>query len=211
MNGKIIGVIVVCLLVVGGTGVYFVIHQKGSNIENSGTTLNSNPTPLTETTSNTELTPTPKPLWLKDQNAPVTENVTSNSNSASPTQSNSSGSGSVTGQTKTAPAVYSTPAPTPYPTPYPTPAPTPAPASVTHKVSIQGFAFGPASQSVKKGDTVVWTNQDSAPHTVTGTGGLNSSTLSAGQSYSFTFSSVGTFTYHCNFHPSMTGSITVTE
>ncbi len=85
-----------------------------------------------------------------------------------------------------------------------------APAPVTHNISIAGFAFGPSSLSVKKGDTVVWTNNDSAPHTVTGSG-LNSPTLGSGQKYTFTFNSAGTFRYHCNFHPSMQGSVTVAQ
>ena len=61
---------------------------------------------------------------------------------------------------------------------------------------------------VKKGDTVVWTNKDSAPHTVTG-GSLNSGTLSGGQTYSFTFNAAGTVSYACSFHPSMTGKVVV--
>ena len=65
-----------------------------------------------------------------------------------------------------------------------------------------------AKMSIKKGDMVVWTNKDSAPHTVTGDG-LNSGTLSGGQTYSFAFNTAGTFSYKCNFHPSMTGKVIV--
>ena len=65
---------------------------------------------------------------------------------------------------------------------------------------------------IKKGDIIIWTNKDSAPHTATGdNGGPDSPTLGTGQSYSFTFTSAGTFTYHCNFHPSMKGTVMVTQ
>jgi plastocyanin len=81
-------------------------------------------------------------------------------------------------------------------------------------VTIQNFAFSPSSITVKKGTTVTWTNKDSAGHTVTETdskSGPTSGTLMNGQSYHFTFSTVGTFHYKCNIHPSMTGTVTVTE
>ncbi|MFA6076462.1 MAG: cupredoxin family copper-binding protein [Candidatus Paceibacterota bacterium] len=103
------------------------------------------------------------------------------------------------------------PAPTSVTTPTPTPT-TPTPTPVTKNVTIQGFAFNQSSLTIKKGDTVVWTNKDSAPHTVTGNaGGPKSGTLNQNQTYSFTFNSVGTFSYRCALHPSMTGSVTVTE
>ncbi|MBI3589497.1 MAG: cupredoxin domain-containing protein [Candidatus Liptonbacteria bacterium] len=82
----------------------------------------------------------------------------------------------------------------------------------TYNVSIQGFAFNQKSINVKKGDTVVWTNKDSAPHTVTGNnGGPASGTLNSGGTYSFTFNGTGTFDYHCAIHPYMTGSVVVTQ
>lgn len=86
--------------------------------------------------------------------------------------------------------------------------------TATDKVTITNFAFSPASITVKKGTTVTWTNQDSTAHTVTendGKTGPNSGTLENGKSYSFTYDSVGTFSYHCTFHSSMTGNVVVTE
>jgi len=99
-------------------------------------------------------------------------------------------------------------------TPAPTPAPIPAPVSkpASHNVSIQNFSFSSSSLTVKKGDTVVWTNKDSVPHTVTGdNGGPSSGTLSLNQTYSFTFKTAGSFPYHCSIHPSMTATVTVKE
>lgn len=76
-------------------------------------------------------------------------------------------------------------------------------------VNIQGFAFSPSSLNVKVGDTVIWTNKDSAPHTVTSDSGseLASSSLSNRQTYSHTFNTAGTYNYHCNFHTSMKGQV----
>ncbi len=111
--------------------------------------------------------------------------------------------------------------PTSLPTQSPTPTvspdvtmkpPTPAPASTTHTVTIQSFAFSPSSVTIKKGDTVVWTNNDSVGHTVTGdNGGSASPTISPNGTYSFKFNTIGTFNYHCSIHPSMTGTVTVTQ
>lgn len=77
-------------------------------------------------------------------------------------------------------------------------------------VTIQNFAFSPATLTVKAGTTVKWVNQDSATHqVVSDTGLFNSGDLSKGQSFSFTFNQTGTYAYHCMIHPSMTGSIVV--
>lgn len=84
----------------------------------------------------------------------------------------------------------------------------------TNNVSINNFIFSPSSITVKKGTTVTWTNNDSVSHTVTemdGQTGLDSGTLEHGKSYSFTFNSLGTFKYHCSIHPSMVGTVTVTD
>lgn len=84
----------------------------------------------------------------------------------------------------------------------------------TNKVTIQNFAFAPSSIIVKKGTTVTWTNEDSVAHTVAETDGKtgpNSQDISKGQSYSFTYDTVGTFNYHCSIHPDMIGKVTVTD
>ena len=84
----------------------------------------------------------------------------------------------------------------------------------TNKVTISNFSFTPASITVKKGTTVTWTNQDSVAHTVVETDGQtgpHSQDLANGASYSFTYSTTGTFQYHCSVHPEMTGRVVVTE
>lgn len=82
------------------------------------------------------------------------------------------------------------------------------------KVSIINFAFSPAAITVKKGTTVTWTNNDSANHTVTETDSLSgpkSSSLVTGQSYTFMFTTAGSYHYNCSIHPNMVGTVTVTE
>lgn len=81
-------------------------------------------------------------------------------------------------------------------------------------VEISNFAYSPANLSVKKGTTVTWTNKDSVTHTVTSddaSGPLNSGDIESDETFSFTFSEVGTFAYHCAPHPQMKGTVTVTE
>ncbi|WP_406510473.1 plastocyanin/azurin family copper-binding protein [Streptomyces sp. NBC_00212] len=81
-------------------------------------------------------------------------------------------------------------------------------------VAIKGFAFAPAALVVQAGTTVTWTNRDADAHTVTsqGTGGpLKSAALSTGQSYSYTFTTPGTYAYLCTIHPFMTATVTVTK
>jgi plastocyanin len=86
----------------------------------------------------------------------------------------------------------------------------PAHSTRYHTVSIQNFTFNPASLPIAAGDTVVWTNNDSAPHTVTSNSGaeLQSAQFTPGQTFQHIFPTAGVFAYHCNVHPSMTGSVT---
>ena len=80
----------------------------------------------------------------------------------------------------------------------------------THYIDIQGYAFSPSSITINVGDTIVWTNYDSASHTVTSNDGtFDSGGISTGNTFSFTFTSAGTFNYYCSPHPNMTGSVTV--
>ena len=84
-------------------------------------------------------------------------------------------------------------------------------AQTAPTVSIVNMSFQPASLTINVGQTVTWTNNDTMAHTVTSdTGVWNSGTLNPGASFSFTFTTPGTYTYHCAFHGSMTGTIVVT-
>ena len=77
-------------------------------------------------------------------------------------------------------------------------------------VFIQGMAYSPSSVTVSKGTTVEWINKDNTNHTVTSdTPAFESGTMGSGQSFKFTFSTTGTFRYHCTFHSSMHGTVIV--
>ena len=75
-------------------------------------------------------------------------------------------------------------------------------------VTIQNFSFQPTPLTVPAGTTVTWTNMDSVNHQIKSTT-FNSAPLAQGQTYSFTFSAVGTYDYSCAIHPSMHGQIIV--
>jgi len=81
----------------------------------------------------------------------------------------------------------------------------------TYAIGISGFTFSPETLVIKVGDTVTWTNQDSAKHTVTSDSGseLNSELLRKGEGYSHTFTQAGIYEYHCEPHPYMTGKVVV--
>ena len=83
---------------------------------------------------------------------------------------------------------------------------------VEHSVNITDSAFDPSVLNITVGDNVTWTNQGSMTHTVTSDGGefTNSSDLANGDTYTVTFDTAGTYTYHCNYHnSSMTATINV--
>ena len=75
----------------------------------------------------------------------------------------------------------------------------------------------PYSLEIQAGDTVSWSNDDTAAHTVTsGTpdgpdGVFDSSLFMAGNTFEFTFDEAGTYSYFCMVHPWMIGEIIVNE
>ena len=80
----------------------------------------------------------------------------------------------------------------------------------TVHVSIVGYAYSPSQVIISKGDTVIWTNQDSVRHDINGDG-IESSLLSKGETFSMTFNKAGTYNYICTPHPYMKGSVIVVE
>jgi len=85
---------------------------------------------------------------------------------------------------------------------------TQSPAVSGNTVVIQNFSFIPGTLTVTKGTTVTWTNHDATAHQIK-SATFNSSLLSTGQSFSFTFDTAGSFDYSCAIHPSMLGKIIV--
>jgi plastocyanin len=81
-----------------------------------------------------------------------------------------------------------------------------APAAVT----IDNFAFTPATITVAAGSTVTWTNSDDIPHTVRAVdGSFRSKAMDSDESYSFTFAKPGVYSYFCSIHPKMVGKVIV--
>ena len=79
-----------------------------------------------------------------------------------------------------------------------------------NEVWIQNMAFNPSSITVPVNTTVKWTNKDGTTHTVTSNTTLfNSGNLGNGATFSFKFTTAGTFPYHCTIHSSMTASVIV--
>lgn len=80
-------------------------------------------------------------------------------------------------------------------------------------VIIQNFSFQPSEVRLKQGQKVVWANCSAAgdaAHTSTADGGAWSSPqLAPGTAFGHTFDQAGTFAYHCEPHPFMTGSVVV--
>jgi plastocyanin len=87
---------------------------------------------------------------------------------------------------------------------------TTVPIPASNVVTIQSSAFTPQSLTVAVNSTVKWKNNDGIAHTVTSNTPLfDSGNIPAGGTFSFTFTSTGTFNYHCSIHVSMTGTIIV--
>ncbi|MCC7363981.1 MAG: cupredoxin domain-containing protein [Dehalococcoidia bacterium] len=79
-------------------------------------------------------------------------------------------------------------------------------------VTIQNLQFG-GPLAITAGDRVIWTNGDTAPHTATSDPGVapafDTGNIAPGATGSVTFATAGTFTYFCQVHPTMKGTITV--
>lgn len=77
------------------------------------------------------------------------------------------------------------------------------------EVTIDNFSFGPQSLSVKAGTEVTWVNHDDIPHTVVSEDLITfrSRALDTDESWSFTFTKPGTYTYFCSIHPKMTAKV----
>jgi plastocyanin len=80
----------------------------------------------------------------------------------------------------------------------------------TDVVTIDNFTFSPKPLTVAVGTTVKWVNHDDIPHTVVEKNtSFRSKALDTDDSYSYTFTSAGTFDYFCGLHPHMVGQVIV--
>lgn len=78
-------------------------------------------------------------------------------------------------------------------------------------VNTTSTYYSPSTMTVVIGvnNTVTWINKDNAPHTVTGMEAFDSGNLNPGQSWTYTFTTPGTYHYRCTYHPWMTGTVIV--
>jgi plastocyanin len=97
------------------------------------------------------------------------------------------------------------------------------------RIALSQLMFMPAATTIKVGTTLTWTNNESISHTVTSgqaTGVDKSTTLRSGEkpdglfdkqlpkkgdSFSYTFTKVGTFSYYCDIHKGMNATVVVTN
>jgi len=86
-----------------------------------------------------------------------------------------------------------------------------APADPSGTISIDNFTFAPATLTVKAGGSVRWVNKDDIPHAIASATGAfsKSKALDTDDTFSFTFTTPGTYKYFCYLHPRMVGSIVV--
>src|SRR5690242_14268181 len=77
---------------------------------------------------------------------------------------------------------------------------------------MKDFQFAPAVISVKAGDAITWTNNDSFTHNVAVDRGPEifvTTELKPGETAHITFTKPGSYHYFCEWHPFMQGSIEV--
>src|SRR4051794_36335132 len=75
-------------------------------------------------------------------------------------------------------------------------------------IKMQNIAFDPKAVTVKVGQKVTWTNEDSVDHNVTADSGADfkSKDFGKGGTFTFTATKAGKITYECTLHPNMRGA-----
>ena len=89
-------------------------------------------------------------------------------------------------------------------------------AGKERRVKIDDLKYEPAKLKVRKGETVVWINEDDRDHTVVCRDkdkekSFNSGKIAAKGKFKFTFKKPGTYEYGCSYHPRMKGTVEVAE
>lgn len=77
-------------------------------------------------------------------------------------------------------------------------------------VTVEHLMYMPGKVTVGLGDSVTWAFPEITNHTTTSDQGFwDSGAKAGGATYTRTFTSAGLFAYHCTFHPTMHGSVSV--
>jgi len=80
------------------------------------------------------------------------------------------------------------------------------------KVRIVEFFYDPDPVTIQVGGKVIWQNEDPEPHTATADeGSFDTGTIEEGKIKSETFKEAGTYSYFCEIHPAMHGTVEVVE
>jgi plastocyanin len=81
------------------------------------------------------------------------------------------------------------------------------------QITMKNIQFAPSKATVKVGQTVKWTNDDSVVHDVSATSGakFKSDLFAKGKTYEFKATKPGTIKYVCTIHPGMDGTLTVVK
>jgi plastocyanin len=79
------------------------------------------------------------------------------------------------------------------------------------EVKIDNFTFAPKDLTIPAGTVVRWINRDDIPHTVVSDdkSTFRSKALDTDDSFSYTFTKPGTYSYFCSIHPKMTAKVIV--
>jgi plastocyanin len=79
------------------------------------------------------------------------------------------------------------------------------------EIKMQNIQFAPKDATVKVGEKVTWTNDDTVDHNVTSQSGetIKSKDFGKGATFSFSPTKAGTIKYVCTLHSGMDGTLTV--
>jgi len=78
-----------------------------------------------------------------------------------------------------------------------------------YTVVMANMNYGALPGGAKVGDTIVWVNRDTVPHTVTARDHSFDLRVAPGQSGKMTLQKAGTFPFYCIFHAMMRGTLKV--
>ena len=86
----------------------------------------------------------------------------------------------------------------------------PVPPAAEVQVTIDNFAFAPATITIPAGTYIRWLNKDDTVHTVVSEDkSVRSKALDTNEEFTYTFTKPGTYSYLCSIHPKMTGKVIV--
>ena len=81
----------------------------------------------------------------------------------------------------------------------------------SYTVQISQMRYGSVPDNLKAGDTIVWVNKDTVPHTVTAKDHSFDIRIQPGQRVPLILAKPGTFAFYCVLHPTMRGALKVAE